>query len=78
MTAPAENVAVTEQFEVIALVVYVNWDEPFEGDPPHVPPIVTVYPLLGVTVNVVVKPLFTLLDEGLIVPPAPTVDADTV
>ena len=47
------------------------------NDPPQVPPIVAVYPAFGVTVKVVVEPLFTVLDAGLIVPPVPA-DADTV
>jgi len=55
----------------------VNDADPLAGDPPQVPPTVAVYPLLGVTVKVVVAPWLTLRDDGLIVPFVPA-DADAV
>ena len=70
------NVKLTEQAAVTAPVVYVV---PLHDPAEHVPPIVVlvVYPVLAVTVNVVVEPLATLRLAGVTDPLAPAV-ADTV
>jgi hypothetical protein len=62
------NEAVTVQLAVIAPVVYVVPD----NDPLH-PEAEAVYPVSGVTVNVVVPEGATYLEAGEIVPPAPAV-----
>jgi hypothetical protein len=68
VTTGLANDAVTVQFAVIAPVVYVLPDKVPVLHPFPLPVTVATYPVLGVTVNVVVEPLLTDRDEGLMVP----------
>ena len=64
------KVATTVHELVIAFVVNVL---PFNM-PPQVPLVDAVYPVFGVTAKVVVVPSLTIIEAGVIVPPAPVVE----
>ncbi|KWT74090.1 hypothetical protein ASN18_3345 [Candidatus Magnetominusculus xianensis] len=69
------KLAVTEQLLVTLVTVYVF---PDNVPPPQVSLTDAVYPVFGVTVNVVEPPLATVFEAGDMVPPEPLTEAVTV